>query len=109
MPRYDIVLMVAGTGAFLYFTFFAMEIIKQGAKLELFQIIIGIIGIIALAEVCRLYRRSDHAADHGRRCLSAAKSLALSREQGFLYGNILQCLSQRDMINQKKTDGGQTA
>ena len=53
MPWYDIVLMVAGTGAFLYFTFFAMEIIKQGAKLELFQIIIGIIGIIALTEVCR--------------------------------------------------------
>ncbi|MBQ9807103.1 MAG: TRAP transporter permease [Clostridia bacterium] len=53
IPWYDIVLMVLGTGAFLYFTFFAHEIIKQGAKLEIFQIIIGIIGIIALAEVCR--------------------------------------------------------
>ena len=53
MPWYDIVLMVAGTGAFLYFTFFAKEIISQGAKLEMFQIIIGLIGIIALAEVCR--------------------------------------------------------
>lgn len=53
MPWYDIVLMIAGTGAFLYFTFFAKEIIKQGAKLEVFQIIIGIIGIAALAEICR--------------------------------------------------------
>jgi len=53
MPWYDIVLMVLGTGAFLYFTFFAYDIIKQGAKLEIFQIIIGIIGILALAEICR--------------------------------------------------------
>lgn len=53
IPWYDIVLMVLGTGAFLYFTFFAHDIIKQGAKLEVFQIIIGIFGIIALAEVCR--------------------------------------------------------
>ena len=53
IPWYDIILMISGTGPYLYFTFFAMEIIKQGAKLEVFQIIIGIIGIIALAEVCR--------------------------------------------------------
>ncbi len=53
IPWYDIVAMVLGTGAFLYFTFFAHEIIKQGAKLEIFQIIIGIIGILALAEICR--------------------------------------------------------
>ena len=53
MPWYDIVLMIAGTSAFLYFTFFARAIIKQGAKLEMFQIVIGIIGILALVEVCR--------------------------------------------------------
>ena len=53
MPWYDIVLMIAGTSAFLYFTFFARAIIKQGAKLEMFQIVIGIIGIMALVEVCR--------------------------------------------------------
>lgn len=53
IPWYDIVLMVLGTGAFLYFTFFAHEIIKQGARMEMYQIIIGIIGIIALAEICR--------------------------------------------------------
>ena len=53
MPWYDIVLMVLGTSAFLYFTFNAHAIIKQGAAIELYQIVIGIIGIIALAEVCR--------------------------------------------------------
>jgi len=53
MPWYDILLMIAGSGAFLYFTFSAEAIIKQGAKLEIFQIVIGIIGILALAEVCR--------------------------------------------------------
>ncbi|MBQ4600257.1 MAG: TRAP transporter fused permease subunit [Oscillospiraceae bacterium] len=53
MPWYDILLMVLGTGAFLYFTANAMTIIQQGSKFEWYQIIIGIIGIIALAEVCR--------------------------------------------------------
>ncbi|MBO5652874.1 MAG: TRAP transporter large permease subunit, partial [Clostridia bacterium] len=53
MPWYDVVLMTLGTGAFLYFTFFAQTIIKQGARLEIYQLIIGIIGIIALSEVCR--------------------------------------------------------
>ncbi len=53
MPWYDILIMVAGTLAFLYFTFFAEAIIKQGAKLEIYQLAIGIIGILALAELCR--------------------------------------------------------
>ncbi len=53
LPWYDIVLMVLGTAAFLYFTFFAKAIIQQGAKFESYQIAIGIIGILALAEVCR--------------------------------------------------------
>ena len=53
IPIYDYLLMTLGSGAFFYFTFFAHDIIKQGAKLETYQLIIGIIGIIALAEVCR--------------------------------------------------------
>ena len=32
IPWYDIVMMVAGTGAFLYFTFNAMDIIQQGSR-----------------------------------------------------------------------------
>ncbi len=53
MPWYDIIIMVLGTGAFLYFTFNAHDIIKGGARLETYQIIIAIIGIAALAELCR--------------------------------------------------------
>lgn len=53
MPWYDIVLMIAGTAAFLYYTANAMTIIQQGSNFETYQIIIGIIGILSLAEVCR--------------------------------------------------------
>ena len=53
MPWYDILAMVLGTAAFLYFTAFAMDIIQQGSRFETYQILIGIVGILALAEVCR--------------------------------------------------------
>ena len=53
MPWYDFVAMALGTGAFLYFTFNAYGIIQQGSNFEWYQIIIGIVGILALAEVCR--------------------------------------------------------
>ena len=53
LPWYDIVLMVLGTGSFLYFTFNAMTIIQQGSMFEWYQIVIGIVGILSLCEVCR--------------------------------------------------------
>ena len=53
IPWYDVVLMLLGTGAFLYFTFNAMDIIQQGSRFAWYQIVIGIVGIGALAEVCR--------------------------------------------------------
>lgn len=53
IPWYDIVLMVLGTGSFLYFTYDAISIIQQGARFETFQIIIGLVGILSLGEVCR--------------------------------------------------------
>ena len=53
IPWYDILLMIAGTASYLYFTFNALPIIQQGSKFEMYQIIIGIIGIVALAELCR--------------------------------------------------------
>ena len=53
IPWYDIVMMVLGTGAFLYFTFNAVTIIQQGTRFAPYQIVIGIVGILALAEVCR--------------------------------------------------------
>ncbi len=53
MPWYDIIFMLCGTGAFLYFTTNAITIIQQGSKFEWYQITIGIIGILSLAELCR--------------------------------------------------------
>ena len=53
MPWYDITGMIIGTGAFLYFNIFAIDIIQQGSQFAWYQILIGIIGILALAEVCR--------------------------------------------------------
>ncbi len=53
MPWYDIVLMVGGTGSFLYYTFNALTIIQQGTRFTTFQIIIGVVGVIALMEVTR--------------------------------------------------------
>ena len=53
IPWYDVVLMLLGTGSFLYFTFNAMDIIQQGGMFAWHQILIGIVGILCLAEVCR--------------------------------------------------------
>lgn len=53
MPWYDIVMMILGTGAFLYYTFNANAIILQGTRFQPCQIVIGIIGILALVEVTR--------------------------------------------------------
>ncbi|MDO4478566.1 MAG: TRAP transporter permease [Lachnospiraceae bacterium] len=53
MPWYDIVMMVAGTASFLYFTFNANAILNQGTRFTWFQIVIGIVGIAALIELTR--------------------------------------------------------
>ena len=53
MPWYDVVLMLLGSGAFLYYMINANAIIKLGSNFEWYQIVIGIFGIISLAEVCR--------------------------------------------------------
>ena len=53
IPIYDIIFMIAGSGAFLYYTFNANQIINQGTRFEWYQIIIGIIGILALVEITR--------------------------------------------------------
>ena len=53
IPWYDLVLMILGTAAFLYYAFNAKTIIQQGSIFADYQIVIGIVGIVALAEVCR--------------------------------------------------------
>ena len=52
LPWYDIILMVLGTGSFLYFTFNAVEIVSR-YKITNIEVAIAIIGILCLAELCR--------------------------------------------------------
>ncbi len=53
MPWYDVILMICGTGAFLYYTANAHTIIQQGSNFEWYQILIGIVGVLSLTELCR--------------------------------------------------------
>jgi len=53
IPWYDVILMVLGSGSFFYYTFDAVTVIQQGNKFELYQIVIGAIGILCLLELCR--------------------------------------------------------
>ena len=53
MPWYDFVLMLLGGGAFFYFCFNANNIIMRLPALKPYQVAIGIIGMIALFELCR--------------------------------------------------------
>lgn len=53
MPWYDVVFMLLGAGSFFYFTFNANAIIQQGTRFQTYQIVIGIVGILALIEVTR--------------------------------------------------------
>ena len=53
IPWYDIILGLAGAASFFYFTFNAEQIIKQGIRIDTFQMILGIIGILVLVEACR--------------------------------------------------------
>ena len=53
MPWFDIVLMLLGAGAFLYFAFNALDIIKLATRIELHHIVIAIIGLLPLMELCR--------------------------------------------------------
>ena len=56
LPWYDVVLMVLGAGAFLYYTFNAHAILNMSLKEKLTDpkfTIIGLIGILVLAELCR--------------------------------------------------------
>ncbi|MDD5939657.1 MAG: TRAP transporter permease [Lachnospiraceae bacterium] len=53
MPWYAVVFMLLGAGSFFYFTFNANAIIQQGTRFQTYQIVIGIVGILALIEVTR--------------------------------------------------------
>lgn len=53
IPWYDLIGMIFGAGAFIYYTFSAEQIIQQGTRFQPYQIVIAIIGILALLEVTR--------------------------------------------------------
>ncbi len=55
MPWYDIVLMVLGAAAFLFYTFNAQTVVKLNMRItkDMFYIVTGAIGMLVLAELCR--------------------------------------------------------
>jgi len=52
IPWYDVLLMFAGTGSFLYYCINASEIVAR-YRISTLEVIIGIVGILCLAELCR--------------------------------------------------------
>ncbi len=52
LPWYDVILMLLGTGAFLYFAFNASTIVAR-FNITTVEVIVGIVGILTLAELCR--------------------------------------------------------
>lgn len=56
MPFYDIIIMVLGAGSYLYYYFSYNDIVWQltsASKMTTTFLIVGIIGVLALAELCR--------------------------------------------------------
>ncbi len=53
MPWYDILFMVLGAGAYFYFCFNAEELIMRLPTIYNYEVVIGLIGILALLELCR--------------------------------------------------------
>ncbi|MBQ3574237.1 MAG: TRAP transporter permease [Clostridia bacterium] len=55
IPWYDIVLLVIGAGAFFFYTFNAQGIVKLNMRVakETIYIVIGAVGMLVLAELCR--------------------------------------------------------
>ncbi|WP_206214584.1 TRAP transporter fused permease subunit [Adlercreutzia sp. ZJ242] len=53
IPWYDVVLMLAGFGAFMYYAINCTEILLMGARIEPLHVALGIVGILVLVELCR--------------------------------------------------------
>lgn len=53
MPWYDILIMVVGAGAYFYFCFNAETLIMRLPTVYPYEVVIGLIGILALLELCR--------------------------------------------------------
>ena len=53
IPWYDIVIMAVGAGSFFYFAANAYSIIMMMGRIDLFLIVLALIGILSLFELCR--------------------------------------------------------
>ncbi len=53
IPWYDFVLMIAGAGSFLYYSFNTINILQMGTRIGVLEVVLGIIGILVLIELCR--------------------------------------------------------
>jgi TRAP-type uncharacterized transport system fused permease subunit len=53
IPIYDIILMVLGAGAYFYFVINFKTIIGHATRISQTEVIVGVIGILILAETCR--------------------------------------------------------
>ena len=53
IPWYDIVLMIAGAGSFLYFAQNVTDILLMGARIEPLHVALGVVGTLVLVELCR--------------------------------------------------------
>ncbi len=53
IPIYDIILMILGAGAYFYFVFNFKTIIGHATRISQAEVIMGVIGILVLAETCR--------------------------------------------------------
>ncbi|MGN0078512.1 MAG: TRAP transporter permease, partial [Coriobacteriales bacterium] len=53
IPWYDIVLMLAGAGSFMYFALNCTDILLMGARIQPLHVVLGVIGILVLFELCR--------------------------------------------------------
>ncbi len=53
IPIYDIILAIAGSGCYFYFVINSQTIIQRGIMISQREVILGVIGILVLAECCR--------------------------------------------------------
>ena len=53
IPWYDIVLMFAGAGSFMYFSVNCTEIMLMGTRIGMLEVTLGVIGILVVMELCR--------------------------------------------------------
>lgn len=78
IPWYDWVIMALGAVSFFYFCFNANTIVQQLPALKTYEVVLGVIGILALFELCRRSTGVPHHDRGGR--LHCVRALLLRRQ-----------------------------